>query len=98
MKHLAIKLGVAFGLLLSLLAGVGFLGLDRLDRSNAASQAIFARDWATIRRARQALAYSTQNSRLTMEVFLLQDKQEIATILVTRAENTRKIGELVGQI
>src|SRR5437763_6844965 len=97
-RHIAIKLGLVFGLLLALLAGVGFFGLDRMDRSNATLQAVFTRNWVTVRLAREALAYSTQNSRLTMEVFLINDQDEIGAILTKRAENTRKIGELVSKI
>ena len=41
------------------------------------------------------LAGSSRNSRITMEVFLLNDKQLIDPLLSQRAENTQKISELV---
>lgn len=40
---------------------------------------------------REALTYSSRNSRLTMEIFLTTDRPAIASLLASRAENSQKI-------
>jgi len=54
--------------------------------------------WAKVQLAREALNYSNLNSRITMEVFLLNSREEIDPLLVQRAENTSKISALVKKL
>ena len=97
-KHIATKLGLAFGLLVAILIGIGFLGLSRMDQINANLEGVLGRRWNKLQVAREALAYSSRNSRITMEVFLLNDKRLIDPLLSRRAENTQKISELVAKL
>ncbi len=97
-RKLGMRLGVAFGLLVAILIGIGGLGLSRMDQSNAALQDVAGRRWAKLRLAREALMYSNRNSRITMEIFLLNDKRLIGPLLASRTENTQKISELVMKI
>lgn len=94
-EYIAMKLGLAFGLLVAILIGIGFLGLSRMDQINANLEGVLGRRWGKLHVAREALAYSSRNSRITMEVFLLNDKRLIDPLLSQRAENTQKISELV---
>jgi hypothetical protein len=48
--------------------------------------------------AREALMLSNRNSRITMELFLVQDRAQTGMLLATRAENTKTISELVAEI
>jgi diguanylate cyclase (GGDEF)-like protein/PAS domain S-box-containing protein len=48
--------------------------------------------------SREALALSNRNSRITMEIFLLQDRAQTNVLLATRAENTKKISALMAEI
>ena len=89
---------MAFGLLVAILIGIGYLGLSRMNQINATLNDVIGRQWTTLHLSRQALAYSTRNSRITMEIFLLQDKRVIDPLLKSRAENTQKISELVTTI
>lgn len=97
-NHIATKLGLAFGVLVAILIGIGSLGLSRMDQINASLDGVLGRRWGKLQLAREALAYSTRNSRITMEVFLLKDKQQIGPLLSQRAENTQKISELVAKL
>ena len=54
--------------------------------------------WLKVKLAREALHYSDLNNRITMEVFLLEDKQKIAALLKERADNTEKISAILRQI
>jgi diguanylate cyclase (GGDEF)-like protein len=48
--------------------------------------------------AREALMLSNRNSRITMEIFLVQDRARTGMLLATRDENTKKISKLVTEI
>jgi len=78
--------------------GIGYLGLSRMNQINANLSEVLGRNWTTLQLSREALAYSTRNSRITMEIFLLNDKWEIDPLLKSRAQNTQKISELVTTI
>ena len=97
-RQVGMKLGIAFGLLVAILLGIGCLGLSRMDQINAKRKETLGRQWTTLHLSRQALAYSARNSRITMEIFLLHDKRVIDPLLKSRAENTQKISELLTQI
>ena len=90
-RQVSMRLGIAFGILVAILAGIGYLGLARMDQINASLNDVLGRQWNTLQLSRQALAYSTRNSRITMTIFLLNDKREIDALLKSRAENTEKI-------
>ena len=94
----ALELGMAFGLLVAILIGIGILGLSRMRQVNADFEDVMGRRFAKVQLAREALMYSNQNSRITMEIFLLNDKRLIEPLLAERAENTQKISELVVKI
>ena len=97
-RPIALKLGAAFGILVAMLIGVGILGLDRMDQINANLGDVLGRRWAKLQLAREALMYSNRNSRITMEMFLVNDKRLIDPLLARRAENTEKISGLVEKI
>ncbi len=92
------RLGIAFGLLVAILIGIGYLGLSRMNQINANLSDVIGRQWTTLHLSRQALAYSNRNSRITMEIFLLKDKRVIDPLLKSRAENTQTVSELLTKI
>ncbi len=94
-QQVGLKLGAAFAILVVILMGIGYLGLSRMDQINAHLEDVTGRRWASLHLAREALMYSNQNSRITLEIFLLNDRRLIEPLLATRAENTNKISQLV---
>src|SRR3954471_21684839 len=97
-NRVSLKLGIAFGALIAILVGVGWLGLDRMAKMNAEIQEITDRRWQRVQLSREALQYSALNSRITMQVFLTQDRAEINRLLELRASNTEKISQLMKRI
>ncbi len=95
---LGLKLGFAFGLVVSIVLGVGWLGLSRMGRVNADLERIISKRWAKVQLAREALKYSNLNSRITMEILLLRSRAEIDPLLIQRAANTEKISAVVAKI
>ncbi len=94
-NYVGTKLGVSFGLLIAILVGLGFFALRRMDQANARLVGVLGEKWGKLELARAALAYSARNSRITMEIFLLNDKRQIEPLLVQRAQNTQHITALV---
>ena len=97
-RPVGIKLGAAFAILVAILIGIGILGLSRMDQINAHLEDVLGRHWAKLQLAREAVMYSNQNSRITMEIFLVDDKRLIQPLLARRAENTEKISALMEKI
>ncbi|MGA2000058.1 MAG: diguanylate cyclase [Terriglobales bacterium] len=97
-NHVGTKLGLAFGLLIAILIGIGFFALRRIDQTNATLLNVLGERWVKLQLAREALAYSSLNSRITMTIFLLGDQRLADPLLTKRAANTQKITELVSEI
>jgi signal transduction histidine kinase/DNA-binding response OmpR family regulator len=97
-NRIAVNLGIAFGFLVCLLLGVGWLGMSRMDRLNAQLEESIGKQWTHLQLSREALKYSNQNSRITMETLILDDSKGIETLLKRRADNTAKISALVIEI
>jgi PAS domain S-box-containing protein len=97
-RQIAVRLGISFSALLAILIAVGWMGLNQMEREKANLEEIQGKDWAQLTLAQEALRYSGANSRITMQLFLLQDEEQIKAMLITRAENTKKIGELLDKV
>jgi len=97
-KGVGLRLSLAFAVLIALLAGIGQLGLRRMKDVDNTLTDITGRRLNNVRLAREALTLSNRNSRITMEMFLLQDRAQIEMLSADRSENTKKITALVAEI
>jgi len=96
--QVTVCLGLAFSILATLLIAVGDMGLRRMDRINADLQNMMGRQSAKLRLSLEAVIYSNRNSRITMQIFLLNNREQINSLLVARAENTKRISSLVADL
>jgi two-component system, sensor histidine kinase and response regulator len=96
--YIGAKLGIAFALLVSVLAGAGWLAMRRVSELNRDMKQTIDDHWAKVQIASEALSYSNLNNRITMQVFLLDDREEIDELLIRRAQNSEKISTLLGQL
>src|SRR5258706_10219203 len=96
--HVAVRLGLAFGLVIALLVAVGDLGIRRMDRINADLQDIMSREWLKLGLTGEAVTYSNRNNDITTQIFLLTDQEQIESLLAVRAENSKKISEMVDSL
>jgi len=94
----AIRLSLAFLLQVALLIAIGHLGLSRMHQIDANLQDILVTRGDKVRLARNALDLSNGNSRLTMEIFLLDDPKQVQEALANRAANSASISALVETI
>jgi diguanylate cyclase (GGDEF)-like protein/PAS domain S-box-containing protein len=97
-KYIGLRLGIAFGALIALLAGIGQLGLRRMHEIDGSFSDIIGRQSSKLQLAQRALELSNRNSRITMEIFLVHDRALIDTLLTARSENTKEISELLAEI
>ncbi|MFI5116223.1 MAG: diguanylate cyclase [Terriglobales bacterium] len=97
-QQLAANLGMTFALLIIILLGTAYLILDRMQRMNASARDTLNESLLELQLGQEALRYSSENSRITMEVFLVQRQEVIDELLARRAENTRQISALVAAL
>ena len=81
-----------------MLVGIGQSGLRRMKEIDGSLGDITGRRSDKLQLSREALRLSNRNSRITMEIFLVQDRAQTNLLLATRAENTKKITALVAEI
>ena len=89
------RLGLAFTLLIALILGVGWLGLDRLAKTNAQVKEAVEERYAILSTGENALFLSAANSRIIMLVFMLGNTNDVGTLLANRAANTKRVVELI---
>ena len=97
-RQLSLGLGMSFALLIVILLGTAYLTLDRMQRMNASAEDTLNEGLLELQLGQEALRYSSENSRITMQIFLLQRPEEIGQLLPRRAENTRQISSLLAAL
>jgi diguanylate cyclase (GGDEF)-like protein len=94
-RQVGIKLGLSFGLLIAILLGTAYLALNRMQRMYADLDQTLGEAMLELQLAQDGLRYSSENSRITMQVFLVTQKDVVEQLLARRAENSRKISALL---
>jgi two-component system, sensor histidine kinase and response regulator len=97
-RYVGMRLGSAFVILIALLIGIAYLGVSRMKQINADLTVVLGRQWTALHLSQEALSYSSRNSRVTMEMFLVKDGQSIDSLLQSRAETSQAISELITKI
>ena len=87
-----LKVEIAFGCLVALLIGVGWLGLSRMQQINASANRLFDERWDKLYATRPAASYFNSNYRIAIRVFLSEpkNKQETAALVAQLKENALK--------
>ena len=93
-----VGLALAFLVLISIVAGVGSLGLDAMDSLHADARIISGTQWTDVQMASEALTYSNQNSRITTQIFMADDLREVNVLLARRSENSARIFVILQQL
>jgi hypothetical protein len=96
--RLAFKLGIAFGLLITLLLGVGWLGLRWMSRMDASFENTLQDEWAHVKFSQEALLYSSSNFRIVTEIMVTENEDEINSLRQTMAENSKRISLQLAKI
>ena len=94
-KHVALTLGIAFTVLIALLASIGQFGLRRMQTIEANLSVITGRKLTDLQLARRALTLSDDNSRIVMEIVLVENRALVKTLLAVRSEKSKEIARLL---
>ncbi len=89
------KLGLSFGLLIAILLGTAYLALNHMQRLYAGLEQALSDDMYQLQLVSEGLRYSSDNSRITMEIFLVQRAEVIEQLMARRVENSRKIAVVI---
>jgi methyl-accepting chemotaxis protein len=100
MKSLSIgsRLSLSFAVLIALLVGVGWLGLSRITVLHESLEEVASKRWAQVRLSQDAMRRAEENSRITLELFLVQDPAKIDRLLAAQDENRRIITGQMSQL
>src|SRR5436305_1159716 len=92
---LGVRLGVCFALLIAMLVAIGALGLRQLRQLDKNLEEIVNQEWVKVQLSKRAQSYSNLNSRITMQVFIMDDQEEIKALLAQRTKNSAEISNLI---
>jgi diguanylate cyclase (GGDEF)-like protein/PAS domain S-box-containing protein len=90
-----LKLAAVFAVLIAILLGVGQIGLRRMRSINETLGFITGRRSADLEEAQRALDLSNVNSRIIMEIVLVENRRLVGALEVTRSENSKEITRLI---
>jgi PAS domain S-box-containing protein len=88
------RLAVSFGLLILIVVCLGLVGLKHV-RADAEVEEIIDARWHKVQLSRNALTSSNLNNRITTQVFLIADENEINSLLRQRAKNSAEISAFI---
>ena len=97
-RFIGVALALSLLVLISIVVGVGFLGLNAMDNLHVDARTIAETQWTDVQMASEALTYSNRNSRINMQIVVSNDQPDINLLLARRAENTAKISALLKQL
>ena len=89
------RLWIAFALLILTIGGIGSWGLFQMEKIGTDLQRLNDKKLPAMELAREAVKCSALNSRITMQVFLMEDRGEIDKLLAQRSANTDRISALI---
>jgi len=92
------RLGVQFGFILLVLVGLGGLGLSWLGRLNAKTTAELQSRFNITKASNDTIANSTDNARITMQLFDTTDPEEERKLNEQNDAISRQIGAAVDEI
>jgi diguanylate cyclase (GGDEF)-like protein/PAS domain S-box-containing protein len=94
-KRIGLRLGVAFAILIALLAGIGQFGLRRMQTIDKSLSDITGSKSIDLDLARRALTISNENNRIVMEIVLLENRRLVEPLLAARSQNSKQITKLI---
>jgi PAS domain S-box-containing protein len=97
-NSIGLKLGVAFAFLISILVGVGWVGLNRMSRIHRDLAEILDRHQSKVELARQAAYYANVNGRMSTELLLLDRRKDIDALISLRVQNRNRISGIFKEI
>jgi len=94
-KHVGLRLGVAFAVLIALLLGIGQFGLRRMQQIDDSVGNITRKQLNDLTLAQRAVALSDDNNRIVMQIALVEDRALVGKLSAVRAENSKEITRLL---
>ena len=97
-SRVAIKLVVSFSMLLGIIVVFGTFGLWRISKTTQAVNREVEHNWREAELARQALHYSSLNSRIILQLFMTTEKADINKLLDERKTNADAITRIFNEL
>jgi len=97
-RLITVGLVAVFLALISLMLGVGQMGLRAMYGLRVDARNIAENQWQDVQLATQAFEYSNRNSQLNLQIVVSDDQNEIHALRERRDENSVRISELLARL
>jgi PAS domain S-box-containing protein len=97
-RFIGVALAFALLVLVSIVVGVSYLGLNAMSSQSADAQTIAETQWKDVELASEALTYSNRNSRINLQIIVTSDPRETQSLLSERAQNSARISTLIERL
>jgi methyl-accepting chemotaxis protein len=92
------RLSLGFAALIGVLLTIGWFGLDRMAMIDNDLETIVKKRWVKVRMAEEALDLMNENSRITLEIFLVDARTDIDRLISQQDQNKQRISDLMDTI
>ncbi|HYM60417.1 MAG TPA: methyl-accepting chemotaxis protein [Thermoanaerobaculia bacterium] len=92
------RLITAFGILIGIVAVLGWFALDRLGTLNHTMRDVVSYRYNMLEMTNRTLEISIENSRLTLQMLLSRDKKSVDALRAEIPQNSKAITNLIDQI
>jgi methyl-accepting chemotaxis protein len=96
--RISARLSVGFAVLIGVLLGIGWFGLDRMAAIDNDLETIVRKRWLKVRLAEEALDLMNQNSRITLEIFLVDSRADVDRLISQQDQNKQRITDVMDTI
>src|SRR4051794_29439469 len=95
---ISVRLSLGFAILIGILLSIGWVGLERMAAINNDLETVVNKRWPKIQSAQEALDLMNENSRITLEIFLVGGRADVDRLIAQQDQNKHKIDELMESI
>src|ERR1700722_4541943 len=88
-------MGMAFAILIALLAGIGQFGLRRMQTIDKSLSDITDLKSTDLDVARRAMTISNENNRIGMEIVLVENRRLVEPLLAVHSQNIKEVTKLI---
>lgn len=95
---IGVRLGLAFAVMVAILVGVGWLGIDRMEVINGKLDRVIKVQWGKIDLVQKAMERVNDNAQIAFELVIVKDPAAIAELERTQNKNKEEITSLLKDI
>jgi VIT1/CCC1 family predicted Fe2+/Mn2+ transporter len=97
-RFIGIGLGVVFLVLIANMGMVAYFGLHSIESEHAQARSMATHEWIDVQLAEEALAYSSRNTRINMQLVASRSRAEINSLKAQSQANNDEINAIIKRL